>query len=151
QRAGIDVLNIPFKGTAAAMQEVMSGRVAMGFADLSAARGQLGSGKVRALAVASKQRLAQLPDVPTFEEAGYPDFEVFFWQGIAVPAGTPREIVGRLSTELVKTLNTPEVAKRFTDAGMEVSPGTPEEMAKIIRDDQAFWVPLIRRLGITVD
>src|SRR5439155_26243558 len=127
QRAGIDVLNIPFKGTAAAMQEVMSGRVAMGFADLSGARGQLGSGKVRALAVASKRRLAQLPDVPTFEEAGYPDFEVYFWQGLAVPAGTPRDIVNRLSTELAKTLNTPEGAKRFTDAGIEVSSGPPVE------------------------
>ena len=129
----------------------MSGRVAMGFADLSAARGQIGGGKVRALAVASKNRLAQLPDVPTFEELGYPDFEVFFWQAMAVPAGTPREIVNRLSSALVNTLSTPEVAKRFTDAGMEVSPGTPEEMGRIIRDDQAFWVPLIQKLGIRVD
>jgi tripartite-type tricarboxylate transporter receptor subunit TctC len=151
QRAAIDVVNVPYKGTAAVMQEVMSGRVAMGFADLSAARGQITSGKVRALAVASKKRLPQLPDVPTFEEAGYPDFEVYFWQGLAVPAGTPREIVNRLSAELVKTLNTADVNKRFTDAGMEVSPGTPEEMAKTIRDDQAFWVPLIRKLGISVD
>src|SRR3954471_23089659 len=151
QRAGIEVVNVPFKGTAAVMQEVMSGRVAMGFADLSAARGQLTAGKVRALAVASKKRLPQLPDVPTFEEAGYPDFEVYFWQGLAVPAGTPREIVNRLSAELVKTLNTADVNKRFTEAGMEVSPGTPEDMAKTIRDDQAFWVPLIRKLGITVD
>jgi tripartite-type tricarboxylate transporter receptor subunit TctC len=151
QRAAIDVVNVPYKGTAAVMQEVMSGRVAMGFADLSAARGQITSGKVRALAVASKKRLPQLPDVPTFEEAGYPDFEVYFWQGLAVPAGTPREIVNRLSAELVKTLNTADVNKRFTEAGMEVSPGTPEDMAKTIRDDQAFWVPLIRKLGITVD
>jgi tripartite-type tricarboxylate transporter receptor subunit TctC len=151
QRAGIDVLNVPYKGTAAVMQEVMSGRVAMGFADLSAARGQVSSGKVRALAVASKKRLEQLPDVPTFAELGYPDFEVYFWQGLAVPAGTPRDVVNRLSTELVKTLKTPDVEKRFVDAGMEVSPSTPEEMAKTIRDDQAFWVPLIRKLGITVD
>jgi tripartite-type tricarboxylate transporter receptor subunit TctC len=151
QRAGIDVINVPFKGTAAVMQEVMSGRVAMGFADLSAARGQVTSGKVRALAVASKKRIEQLPDVPTFAELGYPDFEVYFWQGLAVPAGTPRDIVNRLSTELVKVLKTPEVEKRFVDAGMEVSPSTPEEMAKTIRDDQAFWVPLIRKLGITVD
>jgi tripartite-type tricarboxylate transporter receptor subunit TctC len=151
QRAGIDVINVPFKGTAAVMQEVMSGRVAMGFADLSAARGQVTSGKVRALAVASKKRIEQLPDVPTFAELGYPDFEVYFWQGLAVPAGTPRDIVNRLSTELVKTLKTPEVEKRFVDAGMEVSPSTPDEMAKTIRDDQAFWVPLIRKLGITVD
>jgi tripartite-type tricarboxylate transporter receptor subunit TctC len=129
----------------------MSGRVAMGFADLSAARGQVTSGKVRALAVASKKRLEQLPDVPTFAELGYPDFEVYFWQGMAVPAGTPRDIVQRLSSELVKTLKTPEVAKRFVDAGMEVSPSTPEEMAKTIRDEQAFWVPLIRKIGITVD
>jgi len=151
QRANIEFVNVPFKGTAAVMQEIMSGRVAMGFADLSAARGQLASGKVRALAVAAKKRLPQLPDVPTFEEAGYPDFEVFFWQGLAVPAGTPPEVVNRLSTELMKTLNTPEVHKRFTDAGMEVSPSTPAEMAKVIRDDQAFWVPMIRKLGISVD
>jgi tripartite-type tricarboxylate transporter receptor subunit TctC len=151
QRAGIDVINVPFKGTAAVMQEVMSGRVAMGFADLSAARGQVTSGKVRALAVASKKRIEQLPDVPTFAELGYPDFEVYFWQGLAVPAGTPRDIVNRLSTELIKTLKTPEVEKRFVDAGMEVSPSTPDEMAKTIRDDQAFWVPLIRKLGIRVD
>jgi tripartite-type tricarboxylate transporter receptor subunit TctC len=151
QRAAIDVVNVPYKGTAAVMQEVMSGRVAMGFADLSAARGQITSGKVRALAVASRNRLPQLPDVPTFQEAGYPDFEVYFWQGLAVPAGTPREIVNRLSAELVKTLNNADVNKRFTEAGMEVSPGTPEDMAKTIRDDQAFWVPLIRKLGITVD
>jgi tripartite-type tricarboxylate transporter receptor subunit TctC len=151
QRAGIDIQNIPFKGTAAVMQEVMSERVATGFADISAARGALGGGKVKPLAVASKKRLAALPEVPTFEESGFPEFEVYFWQGIAVPAGTPREIVNRLSTELVKTLNTPEVHKRFTEAGMEVLPMGSEEMAQQIRNDQAFWVPLIKKLGITVD
>ena len=151
QRAGIDVVNVPYKGTAAVMQEVMSARVAMGFADLSAARGQLQSGKVRALAVASRKRLPQLPDVPTFEESGYPDFEVAFWQGLVVPAGTPREIVNRLSAELAKTLATPDVRQRFEDTGMEVGRGSPDEMAKVIRDDQAFWVPMIRKLGISVD
>ena len=151
QRAKIDIVNIPFKGTAAVMQEIMSERVASGFADLSAARGAIQGGKVRALAVASKKRLAALPDVPTFEEAGFPDFEVFFWQGIAVPAGTPPDIVHRLSTELVKTLQTPEVHKRLTEAGMEVLPMGSDEMAKLIRSDQAFWVPLIRNLGIRVD
>jgi tripartite-type tricarboxylate transporter receptor subunit TctC len=150
-RAGIDVVNVPFKGTAAVMQEVMSQRVASGFADVSAARGALSGGKVKALAVASKKRLAALPDVPTFEEAGYPDFEVFFWQGVVVPAGTPREIVSKLSTELFKAMNSPEVRKRLGDAGMEVLPTTSEQMAKQIRDDQAFWVPLIRKLGISVD
>src|SRR3954452_25340520 len=151
QRAGIDVLNVPFKGTAAVMQEVMSGRVAMGFADLSAARGQVSSGKVRALAVASRKRIEQLPDVPTFAELGYPDFEVYFWQGLAVPAGTPRDIVNRLSTELVRTLKTPEVAKRFVDSGMELGAGTPQDMARTIRDDQKFWVPFVKSLGISVD
>ncbi|HKQ27049.1 MAG TPA: tripartite tricarboxylate transporter substrate binding protein [Burkholderiales bacterium] len=151
QRAGIDVVNIPFKGTAAVMQELMSGRVALAFADLSAARGQIQSGKVRPIAVASKKRLGALPDVPTFEEAGFPDFEVFFWQGIAVPAGTPPEIVSKLSTELFKTMNTPEVQKRLTEAGMEVLPTSSDGMAEIIRKDQAFWVPLIKKLGIRVD
>ena len=150
-RAGIDVVNVPYKGTAAVMQEVLSGRVAMGFADLSAARGQISAGKVRVLAVAAKKRLEQLPDVPTFEEFGYPDFEVYFWQGLAVPAGTPREIVNRLSAELVKTLKTPEVAKRFVDSGMELGAGTPADMARTIREDQAFWVPFVKSLGISVD
>ena len=151
QRAGIDVVNVPFKGTAAVMQEVMSGRVAMGFADLSAARGQIQAGTVRALAVASKKRLAQLPDVPTFEEAGYPDFEVYFWQGIAVPAATPREIVTRLNADLNKALASDDVRKRLTDAGMEVLPTSPQDMGQMVRAEQAFWVPLIRSLGITVD
>ena len=151
QRAGVNIVNIPFKGTAAVMQEVMSERVAAGFADVSAARGAIQGGKVRPLAVASKKRLAALPDVPTFEEAGFPDFEVFFWQGIAVPAGTPREIVNRLSSELTKALNTPDVNKRLTDAGMEVLPTNSEQMAQLIRSDQAFWVPLIKNLGISVD
>jgi tripartite-type tricarboxylate transporter receptor subunit TctC len=151
QRAGVNIVNIPFKGTAAVMQEVMSERVATGFADVSAARGAIQGGKVRPLAVASKKRLAALPEVPTFEEAGFPDFEVFFWQGIAVPAGTPPQIVSKLSTELFKTMNSPDVQKRLTDAGMEVLPTTSDEMAQRIRSDQAFWVPLIRKLGITVD
>lgn len=151
QRAGIDVVNVPFKGTAAVMQEVMSGRVAMGFADLSAARGQITAGKVRALAVAAKKRLPQLPDVPTLEEAGYPDFEVYFWQGIAVPAATPREIVARLNADLVKALQNPEVEKRLSEAGMEVLPTSPEAMGQMVRSEQAFWVPLIRTLGIKVD
>ena len=151
QRANVNIVNIPFKGTAAVMQEIMSERVSAGFADVSAARGAIQGGKVRPLAVASKRRLAALPDVPTFEEAGFPDFEVFFWQGIAVPAGTPRDIVSRLSAELVKTLQTPEVNKRLTDAGMEVLPMGSDEMAKLIRSDQAFWVPLIKNLGISVD
>ena len=151
QRAGIDVVNVPYKGTAAVMQEVLSGRVAMGFADLSAARGQITGGKVRVLAVAAKKRLEQLPDVPTFAELGYAGFEVYFWQGMAVPAGTPHEIVNRLSAELVKTLKTAEVAKRFIESGMDLGAGTPEDMARTIREDQKFWVPFVKSLGISVD
>jgi tripartite-type tricarboxylate transporter receptor subunit TctC len=151
QRAGIDVVNIPFKGTAAVMSEIMAERVSMGFADISAARGALNGGKVRALAAAAPQRLAALPDVPTFAEVGYPDLEVYFWQGIAVPAGTPPEIVSKLSTELFKTMNTPDVQKRLTDVGMEVLPTTSDQMAQLIRKDQQFWVPLIKKLGISVD
>ena len=151
RRANLNIVNVPFKGTAAVLQEVMSERVTTGFTDLSPARGMIQAGKIRPLAVASKKRLAGLPELPTFEESGFPDFEVYFWQGIAVPAGTPPEIVRRLSSELMKTLNTPEVNKRFTDAGMEVLPTTSEQMGEQIRKDQAFWVPLIKEAGITVD
>ena len=151
KRASLDIVNVPFKGTAAVMQEVMSERVATGFADLSAARGMIQAGKIRPLAVASKKRLAGLPEVPTFEETGFPDFEVYFWQGLAVPAGTPPDIVERLSSELVKTLNNPEVHKRFTDAGMEVLPMGSKQMGELVRKEQSFWVPLIKELGIKVD
>ena len=151
RRAKLEIVNVPFKGTAAVLQEVMSERVTTGFTDLSPARGMIQAGKLRPLAVASKKRLAGLPEVPTFEESGYPDFEVYFWQGIAVPAGTPPDIVKRLSSELVKTLNNPEVHKRFTDAGMEVLPTSSEQMSELIRKEQAFWVPLIKEAGITVD
>ena len=151
RRASLNIVNVPFKGTAAVLQEVMSERVTTGFTDLSPARGMIQAGKIRPLAVASKKRLAGLPEVPTFEESGFPDFEVYFWQGVAVPAGTPPDIVRRLSSELMKTLNNPEVNKRFTDAGMEVLPTTSEQMGEQIRKDQAFWVPLIKEAGITVD
>ncbi len=151
QRAGVDIVNIPFKGTAAVAQEVVSGRVPMGFLDLSVARGQLAAGKMRALAVASKKRLPPLPEVPTFEESGFPDFEVFAWQGIVVPAGTPSDVVARLSADLIKTMQSPEVSKRLGEVGMEVTPSTSEQMAQIIRSDQALWVPLIRQLGLKVD
>src|SRR5438105_3449709 len=117
----------------------------------AAARGQIAAGKVRVLAVAAKKRLEQLPDVPTFAELGYADFEVYFWQGMAVPAGTPHEIVNRLSAELVKTLKTAEVAKRFIESGMQLGAGTPEDMARTIREDQKFWVPFVKSLGISVD
>ena len=150
QRTAIDVVNIPFRGTAAVAQEVMSGRVTMGFLDLSAARGHLAGGKLRALAVASRTRLAGLPNVPTFAESGI-DMEVFFWQGIAVPANTPRDIVNRLSAVLQETLRSPEVNKRFADAGLEVVPNTPEQMTQLVRSDQAFWVPLVKSLNIKVD
>jgi tripartite-type tricarboxylate transporter receptor subunit TctC len=106
---------------------------------------------MRALAVASKKRLPALPEVPTFEESGFADFEVFAWQGIVVPAGTPNDVVARLSAELTKTMQSPEVSKRLGEVGMEVTPSTPEQMAQIIRSDQALWVPLIRQLGLKVD
>jgi tripartite-type tricarboxylate transporter receptor subunit TctC len=151
QRAGIDIVNIPFKGTAAVAQEVLSGRVPMGFMDLSVAQAHLKAGKLRAIAVAAKKRLPALPELPTFEESGFPDFEVFAWQGIAVPAGTPQDIVARLSAELIKTMNSPEVSKRLSEVGMEVTPSTSEQMASIIQSDQKFWVPLIRKLGLQID
>ena len=150
QRTGIDIVNIPFKGTAAVALEVISGRVTTGFLDLSAARGHLAGGKLRALAVASRTRLAELPGVPTFAESGI-DMEVFFWQGIAVPANTPRDIVNRLSAALLDTLRTPEVNKRLADAGLEVVPTTPDQMAQLVRSDQAFWVPLVKSLNIKVE
>lgn len=143
--------HIPYRGAAPALQDVMGGQVPCMFLDLAAGLPVIQSGKVRALAIGSAQRVAALPDVPTLAEAGVPNTEVFAFQGILAPAGLPAAVTTRLNAELNKALLNPAVVKRMTDFGMEALPGTPEQFRAMARAEAGRWGEIIRAAGVKLD
>jgi tripartite-type tricarboxylate transporter receptor subunit TctC len=148
QRTGIDIVHIPYKGGAPAAADVMAGHVPMMFELGYAALPSVKAGKVRALAVTSTTRMALLPDVPTLIEAGLPGFESYNWQGVIVPAGTPRAIVERLNREINAVLAIPEQRESIVANGGEVAGGTPEAFRDFIRGETAKWGEVVRTAKI---
>ena len=149
------VVHVPYRGTALAVQDVIGGQVPMMVLDTAAGLPQIRGGKVRALAVMSKQRIAALPDVPTLDEVGrdvgLTGFEVTAWQGLFVPKGTPTEIVTRLTTEMTKATNVPEVRARLEDFGLEVVPTDGPALAAFIQRETRFWHALIKERGLSAE
>jgi tripartite-type tricarboxylate transporter receptor subunit TctC len=145
------VVHVPYRGTALAVQDVISGQVPMMVLDTAAGLPQIRSGKVKALAVMSKKRIATLPDVPTLDELGIKDFEVTAWQGLFVPKGTPPEIVSRLSGEMGKAIATPDVKAKLEDFGLEVLPGVGPALASFIQAETRFWHALIRERQLSAE
>ncbi|MDO8706007.1 MAG: tripartite tricarboxylate transporter substrate binding protein [Sulfuricaulis sp.] len=139
QAAGIDLLQVPYKGATAAMTDVVGGQVQVMFGDLWGAQAFLKSGKLRALAVTTPQRTLTAPNVPTMAESGMPGYEMIAWGAFFVRAGTPAPVIARLNAELVAIIGSPEVRQRMLDAGSEVKPGTPQALGKMIVDDIAKW------------
>ena len=148
QRTGIDIVHIPYKGGAPAAADLMAGHLPMMFEMGYAALPSIKSGRVRAFAVTSNRRLALLPEVPTMAEAGQPGFEVYNWQGVVAPAGTPRAIVERLNRELNAILALPEQRDAISATGSEVAGGTPEEFRDLIRSETAKWGGVVRAAKI---
>ncbi|WP_082448417.1 tripartite tricarboxylate transporter substrate binding protein [Xylophilus sp. Leaf220] len=146
--ARIDATNIPFKGSAEAVNEVLSGRVDYYFSPVAPVIGQIKEGQLLALAVGSPKRSAALPDVPTTTEAGVPGSEFNFWIGMMVPAKTPRDIVNRLHDEVVKALATPEVKQRFANLGADAWTLKPEAFDAYIKDEIASNAQLVKAAGI---
>jgi tripartite-type tricarboxylate transporter receptor subunit TctC len=142
--AGIKYTHVPYKGTAQALPDVISGRAAFYIASLESAMPQVKAGQLRAIAVTGDKRAKELPDVPTVSESGFKDFTAVTWFGIAVPAGTPEPIVQRLNTEIVKVLQAPEVRERL---GGEVRTG-PQEFAALIKADREKWGKVVKEAGI---
>ena len=136
---GIDMLHVPYKGASLAMADVIGGHIDVLFISVPPAIPQVKSGKLRALATASAQRARGLPDVPTFAELGYADFEVDARYGLVAPAGTPRDIVAKLSATVAKAAQTPELKERYAALGLEPISATPEQFAEYIRRDIAKW------------
>ena len=152
QRTGVKLQHVPYRGAPAAVLAVMNGEVTMGFFNTPTVLGQIKAGKLKALAVTGKDRSVMLPNVPTMIEAGVPDFVVAGWLGFAVPAKTPGAIVARLNAEINRIGQDPQVREKLLGQGFEMlPPGSPEAARKLIEDDQAFWLPLIKQSGATAE
>ena len=148
--AKIDAVNVPFKGSAEAVTEVMAGRVDYYFSPIAPVIGQIRNGQLVPLAVGSPKRAAALPQVPTTAEAGVPGSEFNFWIGMMAPAKTPRDIVNRLHGEVVKALGTPEVKERFTSLGADAWTLSPEQFDGYIRDEIKSNAGLVKAAGLEV-
>jgi tripartite-type tricarboxylate transporter receptor subunit TctC len=151
QVAGVDVVHVPYRGAAPAMQDLVAGHVSMMFDILPLARTQIAAGTVRALAIASPQRAPSAPDVPTVAEAGLAELEGGPWFGLAAPAGTPRPVIDWLNREVRKIFSAPDVRERFISQGMNLPLGTPEEYTAYIAAETKRWGDIIRRGGIKME
>lgn len=146
--AAIDLLHVPYRGIGPAIGELAGGQISMAFLGLPSGLPQMQAGKVRALGVTSARRSSVAPNLPTLAEAGLPGFESTTWQGIVVPASTPREIVSRLHAESVRALQAPEVKERFAALGVDSVGNSPEQFARYIHAEIQKWGKLIRAIGL---
>jgi tripartite-type tricarboxylate transporter receptor subunit TctC len=148
---GTDIVHVPYKGGAAAIQDLMAGRVQVMFESLNSIAPFARSGAVRALAVGSDHRSAAFPDLPTIAEAGVPGYEAGTWTGVIVPAGVPRPIVDKLNAAINRVIASPTFKARFAQIGDEPAGGTPEDFARLIASDSAKWADVIKRSGAKIE
>jgi len=151
QRAGIDIVHVPYRGSAAALTDIMAGQVELAFENPSVTVPLVQEGKLKALAVTGESRNPQLPDVPTIIESGLPDFVSMSFTGLVAPAGTPAEIVRRLNQELTAALRAPETIELLEKLGVNPRPGTPEDFTTFIARETEKWTAVAKRAGIRVE
>jgi tripartite-type tricarboxylate transporter receptor subunit TctC len=135
QMAGLDMLHVPYKGSAEAVTAVMSGTVPLMFANTMSVLPQVRAGKLRAIAVGSPRRIPAMPDLPTVAESGLTGFDVSLWAGLLAPAGTPKDIIAKINAEINHVLALPEVKKNFALQGAEIASGTPEQFSKFVAEE----------------
>jgi tripartite-type tricarboxylate transporter receptor subunit TctC len=147
------MVHVPYKGGAGpAVSGLVAGETQMMFSTVSSAMGHIKSGRLRALAITSPKRIGELPEVPTMKELGYPDGSSGSWQGVFVPAGTPREVVERLYAAVVQTMKAPEVVERLSKGGAEaITSGSPRAFADFVASETSRWVKVAKESGATVD
>jgi tripartite-type tricarboxylate transporter receptor subunit TctC len=150
-QAHIDIVHVPYKGSAPALEDVIAGQDQMMFATISGVMGFLKNGQVRALAVTTLKRTAILPDIPTMDEAGLPGFEATTWHGLVAPAGTPPAIIDTLHGALVETLADPDVQKKLAALGVDIGPDSPAEFLAYIKAEIPKWAAIIKASGAKVE
>ena len=150
-RTGTFIVHIPYKGTAPSMTALIAGEVDLSFANIPSIQGHLKSGRLRALAATAARRDPQLPEVPTMKEAGVEGVEVVVWYGVLAPAATPREIVQKLADGIARTTRDPEIRKRMLEQGAAPVGSTPEEFAKLLREEVARWAEVVKISGARAD
>ncbi|WP_370880634.1 tripartite tricarboxylate transporter substrate binding protein [Variovorax paradoxus] len=148
---GIDILHVPYKGGAPAMNDVLAGQTSMLFDQVPAVLPQVQGGRVRALAVTTAQRSSAAPDIPTMAESGVPGYDVNVWFGILAPAGTPAPVVTRLNTEMNKILQDPEFRASLTKMGVDPMPGTPAEFSAFLDKELQRWAQVVKSSGAKLD
>ncbi|MBI3056040.1 MAG: tripartite tricarboxylate transporter substrate binding protein [Betaproteobacteria bacterium] len=144
----INMVHVPYKGATLATVALIGGEVDEVIVSVASALPMIQTGKVRPLAVLSERRVATLPDVPTAKESGVDDFLMSIWYGMFAPAGTPREIISRLNREIMKALESPAMRERMAAAGIDPWPGTPEQMAGLLRSETARFAKIIESAGL---
>ncbi len=147
--ANIELVHVPYKGSAPAVVDVASGQVDMMFDGIPALLPHIKSGKLRPIAAVSIKRNSLLPDLPTFTELGYPTMVASVWYGLMAPVGTPTAVVNYINTALNKTLAIPELQKKLEDGGAIVMPGTPAAFGAFMQKDYARWGQVIKKAGIS--
>ncbi|HKC53987.1 MAG TPA: tripartite tricarboxylate transporter substrate binding protein [Burkholderiales bacterium] len=148
---GTLVTHIPYKGSAPAVTDLIAGQVQVMFDNTPNVLPHVRAGRLKAIAVSSKTRTSLAPEIPTVDESGVPGYDVGVWFGVLTVAGTPREIVQRLNTDMVKILASPEIRERFGNTGVEVVAGTPEQFSTFLKSEVARWAKVVQDANIKAD
>jgi len=149
--AGTKLVHVPYKGSAAALNDMLGGQIDFMFGDVLVLMPHLQSGKAKALAVTGLQRHPMLPDVPTLAESGVKDFEALSWQGLFAPAGTPQPVVDKLNSTVVEILNDPTVAAFISDQGALVDTRSPKESTDFVAAETAKWADIVKKAEVPVN
>ena len=151
QMTGTDIVHIPYKGSAPAVTDLLAGQTNMMFDNIPSSLPHIKSGRLIAIATTGAKRDPALPDLPTIAESGVKGYESGVWFGLMVPAGTPKDVIGKLNAAAVQATKSPEFIKRMTDLGYNIIPGTPEDMARMIDAELKRWGPIVKASGAKVD
>ncbi|MGO4329477.1 Bug family tripartite tricarboxylate transporter substrate binding protein [Cupriavidus sp. 2TAF22] len=149
--AGIDIVHVPYKGSAAAFTDLLGGRISMMFDTVSSQGQYINAGKVKALGVTGATRSEALPKVPTIAEAGLPGFDVTIWFGLSAPKGTTPDVIRRVNSELQAVLAQADVQKQLAALGARPLPGTPADFSRLIQHDAGKWAPVVKASGASLD
>ena len=144
-------VHIPYRGGAAAQIDIMAGQIEASFQNFGTVVPHIRGGKMKALAVTSRERMPQLPNVPTLIESGLAGFEVTSWQAVAAPKGTPRDIINKLHADIAKGFRAADLTQRFMDQGFEIVANSPEQTSAFFKDEIERWAKVVKASGATID